>query len=107
DEFDRQPRRLDAVVLLARRESGIYVEDVAPKEDFTALLEHALVFSLGEKDRKNTTVANYLRLARAVPVIRLSFPSGLEFLEEICGRLEQLVLELPSSAQFEAKLPKD
>lgn len=99
-----EAHELSAVILLARQKHGISIGRVTSSKVFTALLEHALVFSLGEKSRKITTASNYLRLARAVPVFRFGFPKGLEHVEEICERLERFVLDLPTLREREAEL---
>ncbi|HZJ10412.1 MAG TPA: hypothetical protein VFD39_12000, partial [Trueperaceae bacterium] len=71
-------------------EGGIALSRLSAGESFPALLSQAYAFSLADAARKRTMMANYLRLARAVPVFRLDYPTGLNHLDEICGHVERL-----------------
>lgn len=84
------PVPLAAVVLLERvAAGGPRLSRLEPAEAFTGLLAHAYSFSLAGKGRNRRMVAAYLDLAKAVPVHRLRYPSGLERLEEVARLLAE------------------
>lgn len=82
--------RLAAVVLLSQGGVEVAAERLSPEAAFKALLAQSQIFSVSAQTRKGAMMRNYLRLAGAVPVYRLAYPTGLEHLDAICERIERL-----------------
>jgi hypothetical protein len=63
-------------------------------EAFSAVLDHAVCFSLNDKLRKRHMMHNYLMLAERVPILEIRFQPGLENLEAILDRIDCETAEL-------------
>jgi len=93
------PVPLAAVVRLSReKDAELGVARLSPAEAFRVLLDHCYVFSLDDVGRKGRMMAAYLRFANTVPVFTLTYPDGLEHLDEAVAAIERLVGELPAQA---------
>lgn len=85
------PVPLAAVVRLDRQQgASLKLERLSAAEAFTVLLEHCYVFSLDDVGRKGRMMAAFLRFANSVPVYTLTYPDGLEHLDEAVGAIEGL-----------------
>ena len=62
-------------------------------EAFSAVLDHAICFSLNDKMRKRRMMQNYLMLAERVPVLEVRFRPGLENLEALIERIDCAIAE--------------
>jgi hypothetical protein len=85
------PRPLRCLILLARGASPeLRLEPVPPREAVLHLLRHSfaprLVEALGLAPRRFDLVT---RLAQAVPMLRLHYPSGFDVLPAVCALLEE------------------
>jgi len=109
DHFDVQERRaatvdkttfrplgeslnLSAIVLLAKSDTGTAVQlaRLGANEAFSAVLAQAHAFTLDHGDRKRAMMRSFLRLVDRVPVYRLTYPTGLEYLDGICEQVESV-----------------
>jgi hypothetical protein len=83
---------LTAVVLLDRVENGeLAVHALSKSEAYMSLLNHCYVFSLEDVGRKARMMSAYARFANTVPVFRLTYPDGLERVDEAAAAVEELV----------------
>lgn len=86
---------LAAVVLLDRVEAGevpITTTKLDLRDAFTTLMAHCYAFSLDKRDRTGRMVSSYIRFAAAVPVYRLTYPSGMDRLDDVAAALERLAV---------------
>lgn len=67
---------------------------LTPSEAFAAVLPHAYCFTLRDPDRKALMIKQYMSLVASVPVLRVRFRTGLEYLPQILDRLERSVAEI-------------
>src|SRR5690606_9228208 len=93
------PVPLAAVVRLDRRQGvSLDLEPLAAAEAFTVLLEHCYVFSLDDVGRKGRMMSAFLRFANSVPVYTLTYPDGLEHLDEAAEAIESLASKIAGQA---------
>lgn len=93
------PVPLAAVVRLSRQgDAELDLARHSPTEAFRVLLDHCYVFSLEDVGRKGKMMAAYLRFANTVPVYTLTYPDGLEHLDEAAAAIERLMAGLPTQA---------
>ena len=87
---------LRAIYLLERRRdeappaSGyppVLLERTAPEEALFALLQQAICLTLKDRARNRHMMESYMALANAVPTFRLSYPTGLGYVDTILDRL--------------------
>ncbi len=91
---------LRAIYLLERRRGGaqrgagpreahgpVLLERTAPEEALFALLQQAICLTLKDRARNRRMIESYMALANAVPTFRLSYPSGLGYVDTILDRL--------------------
>ena len=90
-EAPSEPLPLAAVVLLERGESSLTLTPLSAADAFPALLSQSYAFTMTDGRRKRAMMANFIGLARTVPVYRLAYPSGLEHLDAICAAMEGLM----------------
>ena len=91
----RTPERrapLAAVFVLERSHGGeAKLERLEQATAFSAVLTHGYSFSLNDRDRNAAMMSNYLELVARVPVFRLTFPEGLDGLEDLLDLIEGAV----------------
>jgi hypothetical protein len=83
-------RHLRAIYLLDRRheaEGPVQLEAVSPQTALPALLHQAYCLTLQDQKRNRQMVAHYIALVNAVPIFRLSYPTGLGYVEAILDEL--------------------
>lgn len=95
------PLPLAAVCLLEQLSSLpdgriVTTEALAPTEALVSALEHALYFSLQDRQRKRHMMQQYFSLASRIPMFRVRFQRGLELLPNILDALEQDILQRPA-----------
>jgi hypothetical protein len=94
------PVPLAAVVMLDRVETGdLAVHALSKSEAYLSLLNHCYVFSLEDAARKARMMSAYARFANTVPVFRLTYPNGLERLDEAAAAVEELAASVPRQAE--------
>lgn len=96
----RERLPLAAVVLLERGEGvrgverpgagAIDLQRLSAAAAFSALLAQSFAFTMSDGERKRAMMTSFMSLARAVPVYRLAYPTGLEHLDTICATIEEL-----------------
>lgn len=91
---------LTAVVVLSRGAVEISVKRLSAEDAFKELLAQSQVFSVAESGRKGEMMRAYLKLAALLPVYKLCYPTGLEVLDEVCARIEELGLTAGVSGQL-------
>lgn len=84
---------LGAILVLERSEPGTEpaLSRLTGSEAFTAALTHAYAFDAEDKERSARMVESYLELVDRVPVLRLTFPPGLEGLPQILDLVETIM----------------
>ncbi len=85
-----RPLRLGAVLFLARGRPRVALRRLGAREAFDAMLAEAYAFTMSDLGRKRAMLRAYLRLASALPVFELSFPDGLEHLDDACDAIASL-----------------
>lgn len=83
---------LRAIVLLSRDDhvGSVHATRLSPNQAFAGVLSQSHAFTLADGPRKRAMIRSYLRLVASVPVYRLSYPTGLEYLDSICEHLETI-----------------
>lgn len=85
---------VNAIFVLERHSAPrVQVDRLSAIQAFTELLKNAYCFTLKESERKRIMVENYTRLASSVPVMRLRFPSGLEYLDSMLDAISEVLRE--------------
>lgn len=81
---------LSAIVLLSRDDhvGSVHLTRLPANQAFSSVLSQSHAFSLAHGERKREMMRGYLRLVDSVPVYRLTYPTGLEYLDAICERIE-------------------
>lgn len=78
---------LGAVYLLERRcddgDAAVRLEPLAPTALLPELLYQAYCLTLGDRERNRQMVAAYMGLANGTPACRLSYPTGLQYVDSI------------------------
>jgi hypothetical protein len=69
----------------------IKVQRLSPAPAFRALLTHACCFMTEEAGRKRRTMAQYLEVVKRVPVLAISFASGLQHLPAVLDAVEEIL----------------
>jgi hypothetical protein len=82
---------LQIIYLLERRrgekDGPVRLETVCPAAALPALLHQAYCLTLRDRTRNCAMVATYMALVNRVPTFRLSYPTGLTYVEEILDRI--------------------
>jgi hypothetical protein len=82
---------LRAIYLVERRrdeEHGpVLLETTSPEEALLALLQQAICLTLKDRARNHRMMESYMALVNAVPTFRLSYPTGLGYVDMILDRL--------------------
>ena len=78
----------------------VVTEALAPTEALVGVLEHALYFSLQDRQRKRHMMQQYFSLALRVPIFRVRFQRGLALLPLILDALEQDILRSPEQVSL-------
>lgn len=91
------PQSLTLICLLERSETPrhqppVQIRRLTPADAYLALFEHLLYFSLDTAQRKELLMRQHLRLMARVPVWKLGFRAGLEYLPSILDALETEIL---------------
>ena len=74
---------LARIFVLGRTESGgPRMERLSAADAFRDVLTHGYCFDLRDKRRKEAMMRNYLELVDRVPVFRVTFPEGLDHLDD-------------------------
>lgn len=89
----RESGLLAAVCILDRgSHERISARRLTSAQAFSAILPHAYCLTLRERARKRGMIQQYLRLAAAVPVFEIRFPTGLDNLTGILDAIEGTVI---------------
>lgn len=90
DELDPEPSPLAAVYVLDRVDEGapVAIEQLPAAQGFTAVFPHAYWFDLRTVEQRRETMRRYLDLAARVPIHRVRYPSGFEYLPDVVEALD-------------------
>jgi hypothetical protein len=89
-----QTERLAAVFVLERSvNQEAACERLAAAAAFREVLTHGYCFSMHERARNEAMMRNYLELVARVPAFRVTFPEGLEHIENVLDLIETAVVE--------------
>ncbi len=96
---EAEPRPLAALFILSRtssvRNDGLCeIQRLYSARAFSAVLTHALCFSLLDKSRKRSMFHHYMNLITKVPVFELRFQPDLNRLPALLDAIEQKVREI-------------
>ncbi|HVT44386.1 MAG TPA: hypothetical protein VMT00_08345 [Thermoanaerobaculia bacterium] len=99
-------RRIAAICeLLPSNESGeCRITPLSPSSGLLRLLTHAYAFTVREPSVRRMMFDSYAQLTATVPILQLTFPRGLDRLDELAGTLLRDILRIsPEHARAEAR----